>query len=75
MTNDPPATVDVTDMLCVQALAVVAEAMRARAANERLKVIFNSESVRQDLLVWARTLGHRIEERGGSLLILTKRKT
>ena len=47
--------VDVRDMLCAQALAVVAEAMaRLQAGEDGLDVIMSTDDVRWDMEAWAR---------------------
>ncbi len=48
------ATVDVRDMLCAQALAVIAQAVERLEAGAGLVISYNAEDVRHDLLVWAR---------------------
>ena len=53
-------TVDVRDMLCAQALAVVGRAVEALHHGERLDVRYNAEDVRRDLWLWATDRGHRI---------------
>ena len=54
-------TVDVRDMLCAQALAVVAQAMASLRPGEILEVDVNAQDVQQDLLTWAHELGHPVE--------------
>ena len=55
-------------MLCAQALAVVSGAMAKQAS---VKVLFNSEDVKRDLLVWAREAGHTVGAgQAGELLII-----
>ena len=49
--------VDVRDMLCAQALALVAQAVAKLHSGEALTVRYNTEDVRRDLLVWAREQG------------------
>ena len=51
-------TVDVRDMLCAQALAVVGHAAESLKAGEALDVVYNTEDVRRDLLVWAKDRGY-----------------
>ncbi len=47
--------VDVRDMLCAQALAVVAEAMaQLKAGEEGLDVRISTDDVQQDLQAWAK---------------------
>lgn len=61
MSAPATAMVDVRDMLCAQALAVIARAMEPLAAGESLTVIFNAEDVQRDLVVWARERGYGID--------------
>ena len=65
-------TVDVRDMLCAQALALVAKALARLAPGEALDVRYNADDVRQDLLVWARGLGHPASVTGPMALRLIK---
>jgi len=65
-----PATVrvDVRDMLCAQALAVVAQAMERLQRAQPLEVCYNAEDVRRDLLVWAQDRGYPVREVDGGVL-------
>ena len=58
MTIGTAKTIDVRDMECAQALAQVGAAMRRLANGETLDVTCNAPDVKDDLLVWARALGH-----------------
>ena len=62
----PPAAVDVRDMLCAQALAVVARAVE-RAQGGPVDVAYNTDDVRRDLTVWARERGLAVDEAAGVL--------
>ncbi len=53
--------VDVRDMLCAQALAVVSGAVKRSVSGQSVDVCLNSADVRQDLLAWAQSLGHETE--------------
>jgi TusA-related sulfurtransferase len=53
--------IDVRDMLCAQALAVAAQAMRTLKHGESLDVRMSTEDVRGDLLTWAKTVGHDVQ--------------
>jgi TusA-related sulfurtransferase len=55
------ALVDVREMLCAQALAVVAKAAERLAPGAALDVRYSAEDVHRDLLAWAkdRNLGAR----------------
>lgn len=48
---------DVRDMVCAQALAVVARAVEALSHGACLKALYNADDVKRDLLVWARERG------------------
>ena len=54
MSEPSTATVDVRDMLCAQALALVAEAARGLRDGTSLLVELNADDVRADLVAWAR---------------------
>ncbi len=65
----PPAVrVDVRDMVCAQALAVVAHAMEHLRAGEALEVLYNAADVRQDLLVWAGERARTVQETAPGIL-------
>jgi len=53
--------VDVRDMICSQALAVVAKAALRLSSGDRLIALINTEDVRRDLEAWASRLGHHVE--------------
>lgn len=53
--------VDVRDMSCAQALALVAKAAEKLSPGETLDVQFSTDDVRSDLIVWA--LGKRVDVR------------
>ena len=55
-------TVDVRDMVCAQALAVVAQALGRLPAGGVLEVRSNAPDVTRDLLAWGRDRGHAIRE-------------
>ena len=61
MTASASSTVDVRDMLCAQALAVVAQAAARLPAGGCVDVAYNTEDVRRDLLAWARERGWTID--------------
>ncbi len=56
------AAVDVRDMLCAQALAVVAQALEQCRPGTILSVAYNAEDVKRDLLVWARDRGYAVRD-------------
>lgn len=55
------ATVDVREMLCAQALAIVSAAMDRVPPGAALAIRYSAEDVKQDLRIWAdaRGLGWR----------------
>ncbi|MBI4004149.1 MAG: M67 family metallopeptidase [Candidatus Omnitrophica bacterium] len=61
MASLPAVTVDVRDMTCAQALAVVAKAVAGLANGSTLDVSYNADDVKQDVLAWARERGHRVQ--------------
>ena len=63
-----PSTADVRDMLCAQALAVVARAAARLAAGETLRVRYNAADVRRDLVLWAQERGYALAEPEPELL-------
>ena len=64
---------DVRDMLCAQALAVVAQAMKPLRAGDALEVRYNAQDVKRDLLVWAKAQGHPADESDSTTLCMRKR--
>ena len=64
----PSALVDVRQMLCAQALAVVAQAMGRIEMGEIVQVLYDTEDVRRDLLAWASDRGHRVDDRRAAML-------
>ena len=70
----PPSTggVDVRDMTCAQALAVVAKAAAQLANGQALGVRYNTDDVKRDVLAWARERGHRVQDVSPSLLTLQR---
>ena len=71
MNELPPVTVDVRDMLCAQALALVAQAVARGTAAGEFVVRYNAEDVQRDLLVWAQERGYPARVDGtGALRIL-----
>ena len=67
-----PATVDVRDMMCAQALAVAAKALAGLPVGATATIVYNAEDVRRDLLAWAGDRGHLVTTSAGALH-LTKR--
>ncbi|PIQ83346.1 MAG: hypothetical protein COV75_07965 [Candidatus Omnitrophica bacterium CG11_big_fil_rev_8_21_14_0_20_63_9] len=72
MTQPPIVSVDVQDMLCAQALAVVAKARAALPIGGRLEIRYNADDVRRDLAAWAADRGDQIEVSGAERLQLTR---
>jgi TusA-related sulfurtransferase len=67
------SSVDVRDMLCAQALAVVARAVERALAGEGIEVRYNAEDVKQDLMSWARDRGHGVLAAREHVLRIEKR--
>ena len=65
--------VDVKDMLCAQALAVVAQAMERLKEAEAAEVFYNAQDVRRDLLIWAGDRGYPAREAGAGVLRIERR--
>ena len=65
-----PATADVREMTCAQALAVVAKAAGQLTGTGTLEVRYNTDDVKQDLLAWARERGYRVQDTSPGLLML-----
>ena len=59
-----PLTVDVREMLCAQALAHVSEAAARMEAGAIVTVLYSTEDVKHDLLVWSTDRGYRLREAG-----------
>lgn len=66
----PTQLVDVRDMVCAQALAVVAHALGRPDDGDPLEILYNADDVKQDLLVWARDRQLVMEECGPATLRL-----
>lgn len=66
--------VDVRDMLCAQALVLVAKAIARVTMDESIQVRLNSKDVRQDLQVWASDKGYLIREISFEELIIKRTK-
>ena len=64
-----PAVVDVQDMLCAQALAVVAQAIDRLPRGDALEVRYNTDDVRHDLIVWAEARRYQVQETGSRMRI------
>lgn len=75
MVNTIPAAlvVDVRDMLCSQALAVLAKAMATLPASSNVDVIYSADDVRHDLQVWAESRGYHLSEPNLSVLRIETR--
>ena len=67
-----PTAIDVRDMLCAQALAIVARAVKCIRIGGTLQILYNTEDVKRDLLTWAADQHHRITEAGQATLQLTR---
>lgn len=67
--HEPGACADVRDMVCAQALAVVARALQQLAPGASLDVLLNAEDVRRDIISWASAAGHLVREASGGLRV------
>ena len=68
----PTTTIDVRDMMCAQALALIAQAVERLPAGGLLKVRYNAPDVKQDLLLWARDRSHRVSKQGATTVTLQR---
>jgi TusA-related sulfurtransferase len=68
----PAGAVDVRDMMCAQALALIAQALARLANGQALEIRYNADDVKRDVLAWARDAGHRVEERTPATLSLRR---
>ncbi len=68
-------SLDVRDMLCAQALALVAKALNRQAAGTSLAVRYNADDVRRDLLTWSAQRHLAVAEPEPGTLHLTKPPT
>ena len=55
-------TIDVRDMLCAQALALVAQAAGRLADGEPIDILYSADDVRRDLVAWARERAYELRE-------------
>ena len=69
----PPVSIDVRDMLCAQALAIVAQAMTRLAHGAQVELRYNTEDVKRDLLAWANDRGYGVDAAGTDVLRIEKR--
>lgn len=67
----PDTELDVRDMLCAQALAQAAGAMARVPRGAALRVLYNAEDVRRDLIAWARDRHYAAQPDGDGALRLT----
>ena len=51
------SAVDVRDMLCAQALAIVSQRIERVAVHGSVVVQYNSDDVKRDLIIWATDQG------------------
>ena len=58
--KSPQSTVDVRDMLCAQALSVVAQAAERLQLGEAFQILYDTDDVKRDLLAWAKDRGYAI---------------
>ena len=69
-----PTAIDVRDLLCAQALAIVARAVKHIRLGGTLQILYNTEDVKRDLLTWAADQHHRMAEAGPATLQLIRRR-
>ena len=74
MNRPTVAEADVRDMLCAQALAVVAQALERLPIGGILLVRYGAEDVRKDLLAWAAERGHAAAEADPGTLRLERHR-
>ena len=67
------STVDVRDMVCAQALALVARAAARVPRGEALLVRYNAEDVKQDVIVWSKEQDYFMVEMGARILSIERR--
>ena len=72
MGKPQPVECDVRDMLCAQALAQVARAAADAPRGATVRIAYNAEDVRRDLIAWARDRRYRIDPDTEGALRLTK---
>ena len=65
-------TVDVREMLCAQALALVAQALAACPPGTPVRAVYSTDDVRRDLAAWAAERGYELREAGGAVEIETR---
>ena len=73
MAEVPATTVDVRDMVCAQALAVVAKALARLPGGATATLLYDADDVRRDLLVWAAGRGYAAAEVPGALQVTKQR--
>ena len=57
----PIPPIDVRDMVCAQAMAILSQAVTPLVAGETVTVLMNAEDVRRDVLAWSQHRGVMIE--------------
>lgn len=68
----PATELDVRDMLCAQALAQAAGAMARVPQGAALRIVYNAEDVRRDLIAWARDRRYAAQPDGEGALRLSQ---
>ena len=69
---DAVLSLDVREMLCAQALALVAQAATRLKLGDALEIWYNTPDVKHDLLAWATDQGYSVQAQGHSSLRLTR---
>ena len=70
MTSEMMTTVDVRQMLCAQALALVAKAAARLQPDHVLKVLYDTEDVKRDVLMWAQDRGYAVQSADSDCVVL-----
>ena len=65
-------TVDVRDMLCAQALALLAQSVDRLPIGRRAAILYTTDDVKLDVIIWARERGFIVSERSPGILRLER---
>lgn len=66
-------TVDVRQMLCAQALALIARAAARLQPGQGLAITYDADDVKRDVLVWAQERGYAVLSVTAGALVLMRR--
>ena len=64
--------VDVREMLCAQALAIVAQAAARLQSGQALDILYDAQDVKQDLRMWAKERSFQVDEPATDRLRLSR---